>query len=67
MKQKVELLLIIMALAFAGCGSDRNKNNDRDTLMTDSAVMDTATVVPNPADTMVKIDSTVQDTSLIID
>ena len=56
-------MLILLALIFAGCGSDRN-SNERDSLMTDSALTDTADMKAAPADTTaMKIDSASYDRS----
>jgi len=66
MKQKMQFLILIAALAFAGCSSDRIKDSDADSLMTDSAVMDTADMNGVPADTAVmRVDTISQDAGLV--
>jgi len=66
MKQKIQFLLLIAALAITGCGSDRTKDNDADSLMTDSAVMDTADMNAAPADTAaMRIDTISQDSGSV--
>jgi hypothetical protein len=66
MMLKIQLVLLTVALAFAGCGSDKGKNNEKDSLMTDSAAIDTADMKAAPADTTVMgKDSTGLDTSLV--
>lgn len=66
MKQKIQFLLLIAVFAFAGCSSDRTKDSDADSLMTDSAVMDTADMNGAPADTAVmRVDTISQDSGLV--
>lgn len=66
MKQKIRFLILITVLAFAGCRSDRTKDNDTDSLLTDTSVMDTADRNAALADTAVmRIDTISQDAGLI--
>lgn len=53
MKQKIQFLLVIIALVFSGCSSDGNKMNNKDSIITDTGVMDTADMKAAPADTTV--------------
>lgn len=45
-------MLSILIIGFTACNSDRQTNGDDDTLMTDSAVMDTAGTGTGTSDTM---------------
>jgi uncharacterized protein YceK len=40
MKRRIQVLFAVAVIGFAGCGSDRTRNNDKDSLMTDRAVID---------------------------
>jgi hypothetical protein len=44
MKAKFFLCAAAAAILLSACGSDRNTDSDSDTLMTDSSVVDTATL-----------------------
>lgn len=68
MKQKFQILIAVLAMAFAGCSSDRNKTQNKDSLMTDSAVMDTTDMGASPADTSaMRTDTVSKDTGSVVD
>lgn len=51
MRRTIQIFFAIAALAFAGCHSDRNNNNNQDSLLTDTSVVDTTRIQGVPADT----------------
>ncbi len=65
MKQKIQFLLMTITLVFGGCGSDRNNTNDKDSLLTDTSIIDTTNIQAAPADTVVSEDSISQNTGLV--
>lgn len=66
MRQKIQFLIIAITLAFLGCSSDSSTNKKVDSLMTDTAVIDTTEIKAVPADTTVmNRDSVRRDTVLV--
>lgn len=66
MKLKIQIFIALTALAFAGCGSDRNKKKVLDSLMTDTAIIDTTNMKTAPSDTTVmRMDTAGKDTVLV--
>lgn len=64
---KILILPVLIAIGLTGCGSDKNKSNDADSLMTDSAVIDSAAGNAIPVDTAVSgRDTTSADTTPVV-
>lgn len=67
MNMKILIIPVLIAIALTGCGSDKNKNNDADSLMTDSTVIDSAAGNVTPVDTAVSgRDTTSVDTTPVV-
>jgi len=69
MKKKIQVftaIIVIIALAFAGCGSNHRKKKVMDSILKDTTVLDTTDMKAAPSDTTVmRMDTINKDTVLV--